>query len=96
LETFGGHWHETLRFGERYDSRGNLNGYVFTYSDDAKMRAREERDWNYIEAELAKLRTSMRELIAYIREAYVELDPSVMSDEAWTRYRRFVSRLEYS
>lgn len=95
LDNFGKHWHETLRFGERYDSRANLESYVFTYSDDARTRAREERDWNYIETELGKVRIAMRKLIDYVRDRYVELDPSVMSAEAWARYQHYESRLGF-
>jgi hypothetical protein len=92
LDNFGKHFHETLRFGERYDSPRNLNGYIFTYSEDHERRRQEEKDWNYIDGELGELRIAMRELIAYLREEYVELDLSAMSAEAWTRYHYFESR----
>jgi hypothetical protein len=91
LDTFGKHWHETTRFGQRYERQATLDYYVFTYSTFPKVREREEQDWRYIEKELGVLAKSMRELVGYLRKNYVELDLDTVSDLAWKRYQHFIS-----
>jgi hypothetical protein len=98
IDEFGKHWHETTRFGERYERRPHSEAYVFTYSLDAKSRSKEEHDFAYIEKELSMLRTSMRKLIKYLREKYVELDLEALADKAWSMYeeerRRFIDAIQ--
>jgi len=92
VDTFAGHWHETTKFGHRYDPSPYSDYYTFTYSHDSHTRKIEEADMSHIRQELANLHVAMRELIGYLRQSYIELDLESLSSDAWERLQ--VSELE--
>jgi hypothetical protein len=87
VDDFRNHWHETIKFSHRYESKRRSNGYVFKFSGVEKIREQEERDFGYIEGELLKLETSMRRLLDYLKHNYIELDLKALSDAAWREYQ---------
>jgi hypothetical protein len=88
VDDFGKHWHDTTRFGHRYEPRPHQGLYIYTFSNIHEMRVQEERDFAYIEQELLALRTSMQNLLAYVRQNYVELDLKAMSERAGNNYQQ--------
>jgi|HubBroStandDraft_6_1064221.scaffolds.fasta_scaffold230313_1 hypothetical protein len=92
IDVFKKHWHQTTKFGERYEADRHSNYYIFTYSQHASQRKREETDFVYIENELIKLNTSMRRLLQYVREEYIELDLGALSEAAWNKYQEGVKK----
>ncbi len=93
IDVFGRHWHETMRFGERYNPvRSGV--YAFTFSNNAAQMAREQRDWNHIEKHLSGLRKAMRSLLSYLRRSYLELDFEKLSETAWSDHQRAIIEIE--
>jgi len=81
------HWRKTTSHASRYERLPGDKHYTFTYSSNAKQRAREEAEWECMIKELYDLEAAMKDLIAYLKAVYLEIDLEERETAALALYR---------
>lgn len=79
-------WQKSYAFVGRYHDAGE--DHVFTNPDDAPLDPDQQKDWDQIEEARIGMATALRNLLDRVREAYVEVDLTKASNEAWREYVR--------
>ena len=79
-------WNRCLAHHEQYQMMPNQNIYIFVYSDICYQRERQEMAWNEIKESCSLLKTSLDQLLEYVRNQYIEIDIEKLSGNAWGEY----------
>lgn len=79
-------WSGCVGHGEQYRMTTNPNLYVFSNPGDAPLNKAQEKSWNHINQSRSLLRNALDQLLAYIRNEYIEIDVDELSGNAWKAY----------
>ena len=86
-------WQGCVGHGEQYRMAPNPNLYVFSNPGDAPLSKSQEQAWNHIEESRSLLRRSLDNLLAHIRNEYIEIDVEELSRNAWKEYVAYEQNL---
>ncbi|MCO4206092.1 nucleotide-binding protein [Aeromonas taiwanensis] len=86
-------WQGCVGHGEQYRMAPNPNLYVFSNPGDAPLNKTQEEAWNRIEESRSLLRSSLDQLLAHIRNEYIEIDVEELSRNAWKEYVAYEKNL---
>lgn len=87
LKQFRRAFHETIRHGEYYHPTVNNKVYVFTNPGDLPLTGMKEQAWDQMSQAVDEMRKLFSELLAVVRNEYVEVDLEETSTAAWKLYR---------
>lgn len=86
LNQFRDRWGDTLSHGDMYQGTDNRKSYTFFMPMDIFPNETAEKTYKQIEKEAAELKFYFKELIAYLRENYLEVDLDELSSNALQAY----------
>lgn len=82
-------WNEALSHGDIYDTDKETGYHYFYPPPNRALTKKEEESIKKIESARIRMRKSLKKLQEIIRTKYVDIDPSVESQEAIKSYRLF-------
>ena len=68
----------------------NPDLYIFSNPGDAALTKTQQKAWDHINESRALLRSSLDQLLDYIRKEYIEIDIDELSGNAWREYVDFM------
>jgi hypothetical protein len=80
------HWHDSMKF-DHYTPMIGSRAYIFTHGSPTDA-AKEDKDWEYMDAARVQLHKAKDVLLSLIREQYPEIDLQASSDSAGVRLAR--------
>lgn len=80
----------SLSHYERYNANANDTLFVFANPGDMPLNKGQERDWNSILTATRALRRNLDATLGYVRENYLEIDITELSNEAWNKYVQYM------
>lgn len=83
-------WGGCLGHGEQYRMAPNPDLYIFSNPGDAALTKTQQKAWDHINESRALLRSSLDQLLDYIRKEYIEIDIDELSGNAWREYVDFM------
>lgn len=86
-------WSTTLSFCGRYHDAPGGATYVFANPGDAPLDPGQEIDWNSIEQNAVEMNHALQELLARVRQYYLEVDINETNAKAWGDYRAFLKEV---
>jgi len=82
-------FHETVRHGECYHPNMNSSAYIFTNPGDMPLDDDKEEIWKSIRESADQMHEIIREILAEIRENYLEISIDDTNREAWREFVQF-------
>jgi hypothetical protein len=82
-------FHETVRHGECYHPNMSSIAYIFTAPGGMHLDNNKEEIWNSIRKSADQMHEIIRELLAEIREKYIEISIDDTNREAWREFLQF-------
>jgi len=86
LKQFRDKWGDTLSHGDMYQGTGSRTHYSFYLPMDVFPNEQAEKTYKQIEKEAAELKFLFRNLVAYLRDNYIEVDLDELSNKALQMY----------
>jgi hypothetical protein len=86
VKQFRDKWGDTLSHGDMYQGTSSRISYTFYMPMDVFPNERAERTYKQIEKEAAELKFYFKDLIAYLRVNYIEVDLEELSSKALQAY----------
>ncbi|MBP59526.1 MULTISPECIES: hypothetical protein [Idiomarina] len=82
-------WSGCIGHSEQYRMAPNPNLYIFSNPGDAPLNKEQKKAWDAINESRAILRKSLDQLLAHIRNEYIEIDIDEQNRKAWKDYVEF-------
>lgn len=82
-------WETCVSHGEQYHMATNSDNYVFSHSGDDPFTKHQANAWKVIDSARANLKKSQANLLALIRDRYLEIDIDATNASAWREYVEF-------
>lgn len=86
-------WQGCVGHGEQYRMASNPNLYVFSNPGDAPLNKDQKKAWAHIEKSRSLLRSSLDQLLAHVRNKYLDIDVEELSRNAWKEYVAYEKNL---
>ncbi len=79
-------WTSAFSHGERYHGTASGNAYIFSNPGDGIFLAHQQKAWDDIEAARPDMRSSLDDLLARLREGFLEVDLNETNAKAWSAW----------